>query len=197
MKNKAQNWIVGIDEVGRGPIAGPICIGLVVMREKNHKLLKGIKDSKKLSLKSREDWFKKIKELKKDGLLDFSYSMISSHVIDKKGIVFAINLAIARITNTMIYHSVSNVKILLDGGLKAPERYKNQETIIKGDEKIAVISAASVVAKVTRDKLMIAFARKYPEYGFERHKGYGTKEHYKKIKKYGSTELHRGSFLKE
>ena len=86
-------------------------------------------------------------------------------------------------------------KIYLDGGLKAPKKYINQKTVIKGDEKIPIIAAASIVAKVTRDGKMRKFAEKYPKYGFEKHKGYGTKEHFSRIKKFGLSPEHRRSFL--
>lgn len=88
-------------------------------------------------------------------------------------------------------------RVLLDGGLRAPVHYTNQQTIIKGDEKELVIALASIVAKVTRDKRMVALAKKFPAYGFEKHKGYGTRAHYEAIKKHGITPHHRKSFLKE
>jgi ribonuclease HII len=186
--------VAGIDEVGRGPIAGPVCVGMVMMKKKDSILLKGIKDSKKLSEKKREEWFLKIKKFKKEGKLDFTYKMIAPGMIDEIGINPAINLAICRACKGLAFAS-SAMKVLLDGGLRAPAEFKNQKTIIKGDEKIHVISAASVVAKVMRDRLMVRLARKHPEYGFERHKGYGTKEHYKNIEKYGLISEHRKSYL--
>jgi len=171
-----------------------------------------------LSQKGREEWFKKIKVWKKEGKLDFSYAMIAPSVIDKIGInpaiQKAINVVTTKIISTAIYRSTYKInsrvnsrvaseqdsillilEVLLDGGLKAQKEFKNQKTIIKGDEKIAVISAASIVAKVMRDRLMVKLSKKYPKYGFKKHKGYGTTEHYKNIEKYGLIRTHRKSFL--
>ncbi len=203
MKNcvaKKQKFIVGIDEVGRGPLAGPVAVGAVainsaVYNSRLKKEFKGIRDSKKLSEKKREEWFKKIKLAQMCGDIKFSVSFTTPTIIDKKGIVFSIQSALDK--------SLSNLKvkpeyaqIFLDGGLKAPKEYKNQKTIIHGDDLVQIISIASVVAKVTRDRLMVRFAKKFPQYGFERHKGYGTKAHYLAIKKHGITKIHRRSFLK-
>lgn len=197
---KKHKWIVGVDEVGRGPLAGPVAVGAVAINSAIYGLrlkkeFKGIRDSKKLSEKKREEWFKKIKLAQKEGEIKFSVSFVSSSIIDKKGIVFSIQTALNK--------SLSNLKvkpeqahIFLDGGLKAGKEYKNQKTIIHGDDLIQIISIASVVAKVTRDKLMVRYAKKFPRYGFQTHKGYGTKAHYFAIKKYGTTKIHRQSFLK-
>mgnify|MGYP001992199029 FL=1 len=192
ISDMAIRFTAGIDEAGRGPIAGPVCVGMVVMRKGNEKFLKGIKDSKKLSEKKREEWFEKIKQLKKEGKLDFCYKMVSNKIIDKKGIVFSVQLGIEKNLDGV----KSSTKILLDGSLKAPAKFKSQKTIIGGDNKVKVISAASVVAKVMRDKRMKLLAKKYPRYGLEKHKGYGTKEHYKKIKKFGLSRVHRKSYIK-
>lgn len=185
--------IVGIDEAGRGPIAGPLSVAMVRINPKERKLLKGIRDSKKLSQKRREEWFKRIQALKKEGRLDFKQTFISSKEIDKKGLTWAINKGIKRVLSKV--HS--NTSIFLDGGIKAPIRFRRQKTIIGGDNLIDVISTASIVAKVLRDKEMVKLSKKYPEYNFEKHKGYGTNEHYRAIKKYGLTKIHRESFLKK
>lgn len=197
---KKPKYIIGIDEVGRGPLAGPVAVGAVainsdVYNSRLKKEFKGIRDSKKLSEKKRGEWFKKIKLAQMRGDIKFSVSFTAPTIIDKKGIVFSIQSALDK--------SLSNLKvkpeyaqIFLDGGLKAPKEYKNQKTIIHGDDLVQIISIASVVAKVTRDRLMVRFAKKFPQYGFERHKGYGTKAHYLAIKKYGITKIHRRSFLR-
>lgn len=199
MKKTEQQYLIGIDEVGRGPLAGPVAVGAVCIyiehQNKVKKFFPIIKDSKKLTQKKREEWDKKIREAEKLGYLSFAVTFVSPGVIDKKGLSFAIRTALEK-SLSAIGHDVKNAKVLLDGGLRAPAQYVNQETIIKGDEKELVIALASIVAKVARDTRMIALSKKLPEYGFERHKGYGTREHYKAIKKNGITKHHRKSFLK-
>jgi ribonuclease HII len=191
--------IVGVDEAGRGPIAGPVSTGVCVVLG-GFRIPKSVsdvplRDSKKLSKHGREIWFAKIKEWQKEGKLYFQVSLISENVIDKKGIVFAINTGISRAFLKLKIKK--DAEIFLDGGLRVPGEFKKQKTIIKGDEKIAVISLASICAKVTRDLYMEKLSKKYPEYGFEIHKGYGTRAHYASIKKYGKSKVHRKSFLKK
>lgn len=188
--------ILGIDEAGRGPLAGPVSVGVVsIPANFNKKFFKDIKDSKQLSEDERELWFSLVKEAKKRGELDFKVSLISEKVIDKHGISYAIRLGIKRCLLGL--GVTSQDQIFLDGSLKAPENFKHQKTVIKGDEKIPVISLASVCAKVVRDRKMVRLAKKFPEYGFEVHKGYGTRNHMNALKKLGMTELHRKSFLKK
>src|SRR3989344_1041857 len=194
-------YIVGIDEVGRGPLAGPVAVGVLIQKQRPRLYNKGealislgkIRDSKKLSAKQREGWFEIICAERQRGALDFSVSFVSHIMIDKRGLAWALRTATARALMRLAIPTDS--AIFLDGGLRAPEIFKNQKTIIKGDEKIPVIALASIVAKVTRDHLMIRMAEKYPQYGFERHKGYGTKEHFATIKKHGLCPIHRRSFL--
>lgn len=196
--------VVGIDEVGRGPIAGPVavcalclCPGFNV--KEFHPLVrlrtKRLRDSKKLSHLQRLKWLEKIEEEKKKGNIIYQVCMESNKVIDKKGIVFAINNSLRKCLKK-INKNPKDCQVLLDGGLHAPAKYKNQQTIIKGDEKELAIALASIVAKVTRDNLMVKLARKYPNYGLEKHKGYGTRDHYIAINKYGISALHRKSFLR-
>ena len=187
---------IGIDEVGRGPIAGPVAVGAFVFLDKKAaQFFKGVKESKQLTEQKRELWFTKILEGQKKGLIDFSVVFQSEKIIDAKGITFAIKTALRKSLEAMGLEP-SNCLVLLDGGLKAPEGYKNQKTIIKGDVKEQVIALASICAKVLRDRKMREWAKKHPYYGFDVHKGYGTKKHYEAIKKYGQTALHRKSFLK-
>lgn len=188
-------YIVGIDEAGRGPLAGPVAVGVTKFKSNfNKKLLRGIRDSKKLSEKNREIWFNTANEMKTRGEVEFAVSLVSEKIIDKHGIVYAINLGIKR---GLIKLSVPiNSKVFLDGGIKVPEKFHNQKTIIKGDEKIPVISLASICAKVTRDRYMVNLSKKYPKYNFHIHKGYGTLMHRKLIKKHGPSLVHRKSFLK-
>ena len=188
-------YIVGIDEAGRGPLAGPVSVGTIMIKDGlNQRFLKGIKDSKKLSEKKREEWLKKINEVGLQKDLNFTVALISEKIIDKYGIAYAIRLGIKK---CLIKLKVpKNSKIFLDGGIKAPENFPHQTTIIQGDEKIPIISLASICAKVTRDRYMIKLSKKYPQYNFHIHKGYGTLMHRKLIKKHGSSLVHRKSFLK-
>jgi ribonuclease HII len=188
--------IVGIDEVGRGPLAGPVSLcACKVAGDFDMARLKGIKDSKKLSSLQRNQWVTCVTQLKSEGLLDFAYSAISAQEIDKIGIAPAIRKAVATCLKALNLDPKST-HIFLDGSLYAPKEFLIQETIIKGDEKVPIISAASIIAKVTRDKFMEEMGEKYPNYGFEKHKGYGTEAHIKAIKKEGMTPIHRRTFLK-
>jgi len=200
-----KRYVVGIDEVGRGPLAGPVAVAAVAMRElqisnQDLRFFKGIRDSKKLSAKKRTEWFLKIK---KNQNLKYAVSFVSPAVIDKKGISFALRLAVRRCLEKLnkncklraaAYNlKTNNYKLLLDGSLFAPPEYK-QKTIIKGDEKVSIIAAASIIAKVTRDRRMVSLSKKFPDYSFEIHKGYGTRLHCELIKKHGLSEIHRQSF---
>ncbi len=188
--------IVGIDEAGRGPLAGPVAVGGVRVGESfNKKFWKGIKDSKQLTEEDRELWFALAQEGKKKGDLDFAVSLISEKIIDRHGIAYAIRLGIKRVLKGMKI-SLDDSQIFLDGGIKAPAEFVHQLTVVKGDEKIPIISLASICAKVVRDRRMVKIAKKYPEYKFAEHKGYGTLAHREAIRKHGPTDIHRKSFLK-
>lgn len=193
-----ETYLVGIDEAGRGPIAGPLAMGamLVKLKTKNSKLkiFKGIKDSKKLSENGRNEWYRKIRVLQKEGILDYRVSFVNEKIIDKKGLTYSLKLAVSNCLKKLQIKPES--RVLLDGSLYAPPKYKNQKTIIRGDEKEPVISAASIVAKVIRDGQMKRLSKKYLGYGFEKNKGYGTKAHYRALKKLGPSKIHRKSFLK-
>lgn len=189
-------YIVGIDEVGRGPIAGPVAVCAFVCKSDffgSTLIDTPLRDSKKLSKIQREKWFEFLKTEKEKGNCDFAVSMVSAEWIDKVGIVRSIQKALN--TSLEKLNSQKDIKIFLDGGLKAPEEYINQETIIKGDELHPVISCASIIAKVARDNVMIKYSKEYKEYGFENHVGYGTKAHYKAIKDNGLTSIHRKTFV--
>lgn len=189
------SYVIGIDEAGRGPLAGPVAVGAVsIPTDFNKNFFKSIKDSKKLSSLERELWFDLALEARKKGVLNFAVSLVSEKVIDRKGITYAIKLGIKRsLTALSVSH---DSQVFLDGGIRAPREFKHQLTVIRGDEKIPVVSLASIVAKVTRDRKMVKLSKKFPEFDFQIHKGYGTKLHRKAIKKYGPTESHRQSFLK-
>lgn len=157
-----------------------------------------LRDSKKLSEKQREVWLKKILVLKKEGKCDFALTYVSAQAIDKIGISKAIKKALENSLQKLVdVHALhGRTRILLDGGLKAPFSFTNQKTIIKGDEKEQAIALASIVAKVSRDRLMVRMAKKHSSYGFEFHKGYGTSLHYKKLKIHGMSPIHRRTYLK-
>ena len=184
-------FIVGIDEAGRGPLAGPVCVGAVGVKIKskksNLKNLEGIKDSKKLSAKKREEWFKILQENKE---FECHHVFVSHEAIDKFGIRKAVIFGVEKVLEKF---SRKPDLVLMDGSLYAPEKYK-QETIIKGDEKVPLISAGSIIAKVSRDRVMLNMHKKYPEYCFNEHKGYGTKKHFEKIIKHGFCDIHRKTF---
>ncbi|MDO8522712.1 MAG: ribonuclease HII [bacterium] len=193
-----KKYLIGIDEVGRGPLAGPMMVGAIAIAGEPPaaQFLEGIKDSKKLTKLQREKWSKKIwAEKEKAGNINIAIVSISPAVIDKFGISPSLKLAVAKCLKILVGQD-DEYQIMLDGSLYAPEKYKNQQTIIKGDEKIPIISAASVVAKVYRDNLMQKLHKKYPEYGFDAHKGYGTAAHIAAIKKHGLSTLHRRSFCR-
>ena len=188
---KGIEYIVGIDEAGRGALAGPVAVGAVKMRVEYFPLwLKAIKDSKKLSPKQRVAWLTK---LESDAHIESAYALIGNNHIDTKGIVSAVSLGIARVLKMVSADPASSV-ILLDGGIHAPKEYTLQETIIKGDEKVACIALASITAKVHRDAYMVKLGNKLPQYQFARHKGYGTKLHQQMIKKHGLSNQHRVTF---
>lgn len=193
--------IVGIDEVGRGPLAGPVTVCAVACSENTYKILiknknlpKTGKDSKKLKKEEREKYSKILINLQKEGKIKFKIVHISNKIIDSKGISFSIKKALGKCL-VGIKVVPTNSKILLDGGLKAPREFKNQKTIIKGDEKEKIISWASILAKVSRDRLMTKAGSVYSQYGFEIHKGYGTKRHIEMIKKHSLSVIHRETFI--
>ena len=192
--------IVGVDEVGRGPLAGPVSVCVVSCDAEiyknlisNRQLPASGKDSKKLSVGERERYFKILRLLSHEGKISYSINHISNKTIDFRGLSFAIKKAIA-LSVKKLKLNPKNCEVLLDGGLKVSKEFKNQKTIIKGDEREKIIAWASILAKVSRDNLMYKAHKKYPNYGFEMHKGYGTKLHKKTILKYGLSPFHRRSF---
>ena len=188
-------FTLGVDEAGRGPLAGPVSVGVVMVPEGFDvaREFPGVNDSKKLSEKKREEIYEMLVARVAHGDARFAVEFESAEIIDREGIVIAVNRALTRGVNKLS-PDASLVHILLDGSLKAPSEY-SQETIIHGDALVPIISLASIAAKVERDHLMVALAREYPEYGFEKHKGYGTKAHYEALLKYGLSAIHRPSFI--
>lgn len=199
-----KKYIIGIDEVGRGPVAGPVAVGVVAYEISSENFLREkmpeVRDSKKMTEKKREKIVEIISVLKKEKKVFAKVSFVSAKDIDKIGVVpsiqKAMNSGMKNILNEIeVEKDFSNIILKLDGGLKYDEKIKNQETIIKGDDKEFSIALASIVAKVLRDNKMVELAKKYPDYFLEKHKGYGTKLHMEIIKKKGLSEIHRKTFL--
>lgn len=179
--------ICGIDEAGRGPLAGPVYAAAVIL-PKGH-IIEGVNDSKKLSEKKREQLFDKIL----DECVSYGIGIADEKEIDEINILQATFLAMRRAVDNL---SVKPDIALIDGN-KKPGLDIEQWDIVKGDSKSASISAASILAKVSRDRYMLEMAERYPQYQFEKHKGYGTKLHYEMLEKYGISPIHRKTFLKK
>ena len=187
-KEKGYKCICGVDEAGRGPLAGPVCAAAVILPENCE--IEGLNDSKKLSEKKREMLFDVICEK----AVSYSIAFGSIDEIEKFNILEATFIAMNRAIDGL---DITADFALIDGN-RVPKNIKIPcETVVKGDFKSASIAAASILAKVTRDRLMEEYDEKYPEYNFKKHKGYGTKEHTELILKYGVSEVHRPSFLKK
>lgn len=180
--------VCGVDEAGRGPLAGPVYAAAVIL-PKGH-IVEGVNDSKKLSEKKRELLFDKII----DECVCYSIGTASEKEIDEINILQATYLAMKRAVDGL---EIVPQLALIDGNRIPPLTSTDARAIVKGDAKSASIACASILAKVSRDRYMLKMAKKYPEYQFEKHKGYGTKLHYEMIEKYGICEIHRKSFLKK
>ncbi len=191
---KSRRIIIGVDEAGRGPLAGPVVSGAVIINEK----IDGVKDSKSLSQKQREALFDVIREKS----VAFGVGIASSSEIDEINILNAALLSMKRaidalfrnLENKGIQVQGDDILVLVDGNRRIKGLKFQQETVVKGDSKVYEISAASVIAKVVRDRMMCVFDKRYPQYNFCKHKGYPTKEHRMLIAKFGPCPLHRKSF---
>lgn len=183
-QNRGKKFIAGIDEVGRGCLAGPVCTACVILPLDD--LIEGVDDSKKLSPKRREELAEKIKQK----AVCYSVTMVDEKTIDKINILNATMLCMKRSIESM---KIAPDVVLVDAISKLDV---NAEIvgIIKGDSLSYLVGAASILAKVERDNFMTKLAAKYPEYGFEKNKGYGTKQHIEALKKFGRTDCHRISF---
>lgn len=179
--------ICGVDEAGRGPLAGPVCAAAVIL-PRNIEIV-GLNDSKKLSEKSREKLYDEICEK----AMSFGIAFASVEEIEELNILNAAMLAM----NRAIAQLEPQPELALIDGNRSSAIEINSRCVIKGDAKCADIAASSILAKVTRDRYMLEMAEKYPEYHFERHKGYGTKLHYEALREYGPCEIHRPSFLRK
>ena len=176
----------GVDEAGRGPLAGPVCCAACILPEDVR--IDGLNDSKKISEKKREALFDEIRAK----ALCFNIVFVDSETIDRINILAATMLGMKQAVEGL----VSVPAFAAIDGNKVPDLSIPAESFVKGDARSASIAAASVLAKVSRDRLMREYAEKYPQYGFEKHKGYGTKQHYEAIEKYGVLPIHRRTFLK-
>ncbi|OGG50855.1 hypothetical protein A2763_00770 [Candidatus Kaiserbacteria bacterium RIFCSPHIGHO2_01_FULL_54_36] len=186
-------YLIGIDEAGRGPLAGPVAVGAVMVpQDFSFNILTGIRDSKQLTMLQREEWYERLRALRREGALNFAVAFSSAATIDRHGIVPSIYRALCRALEKLEATDVCEIR--LDGGLRAPGRFNLQKTIIRGDESEPVISLASIAAKVMRDRLMVRLASRFPAYAFDSHKGYGTTQHRETIAQFGLSEVHRASF---
>lgn len=189
-------FLVGIDEAGRGPIAGPVAVGVVMVAHDFDvaKEFPGVGDSKKLSEKKREEIYGMLETRAAEGRVCFRVEFESAEYIDAQGIAPAVSNALSKGLSSLS-PDPTQVHVQLDGALHAPSQF-SQETIIHGDALVPLISLASIAAKVERDRLMVALSEKYPAYGFEKHKGYGTRAHYEMIVQHGLCPIHRRTFLR-
>lgn len=185
--NRGTRLICGVDEAGRGPLAGPVCAAAVILPP--HIELPGLNDSKKLTDKRRRELFPLIQEV----AVAYGIGFASQEEIDEINILQATYLAMDRAIAQL---PVSPEQLLIDGN-RAKDFGIPTQTVVKGDSLSASIAAASVLAKVARDDWMLEAAREYPQYGFEIHKGYGTKAHYEALTAYGLCPIHRRTFLKK
>ncbi len=185
--SQGKNLICGVDEAGRGPLAGPVCAAAVIMPE--GLIIEGVNDSKKLTLKKREKLF----DIIKNEAVCYSVAFASASEIDEINILNATHLAMNRAVEGL---EKAPEVVLVDGN-SLPKWYYNSEAIVKGDAVCHSIACASILAKVSRDRLMLLEAEKYPQYSFEKHKGYGTKVHVQALKEYGPCPIHRKTFLKK
>lgn len=179
--------ICGVDEAGRGPLAGPVCAAAVILPD--HLEIPGLTDSKKLTDKKRRELFPIIKEQ----AIAYGIGLASHEEIDEINILQATFLAMQRALEAL---SVRPELALIDGN-RAKDFGLPVKTVVKGDSLSANIAAASILAKVTRDDMMLEYAKEYPQYGFEIHKGYGTRAHYEALRANGASPIHRRTFLRK
>lgn len=209
-RKRPVRWVIGIDEVGRGALAGPVTVAAALLAVDTHGRVRhapyrALKDSKKLAPAERERW---AKDLRKNMHVGLAIARVYPRAIDRMNVSAAANLAALR-----AYERIMKMKrmgardaaVFLDGGLYLGGRRRQETlekqgkiaiaTIIKGDERIPAVAAASIVAKVSRDRFMTRLARRYPKYGFDVHKGYGTAAHRRAIAEHGRTAAHRLTFI--
>jgi len=183
--DKGLQFVSGIDEAGRGPLAGPVVAAAVILPKDI--FIDGVNDSKKLTEKKRSVLFEEIKQK----AFSYGIGIVDSKIIDEINILQATFLAMRKALEQL---SVKPNLVLVDGNHTIPNLQNKQQAIVSGDAKSACIACASILAKVTRDNMMLEYAKQYPQYNFEKHKGYGTKAHLEAISKYGPCPIHRMSF---
>lgn len=217
-----RSFVLGIDEAGRGALAGPVCAGAVAVSAKLYdspealSMLSALNDSKQISHEARESLFSELEKLKKAQMLDFEAGFADVSEIESQNILVATQIAMARAAEavnlrqnlnlrragaaaTLFGESrldVAKAQVLIDGKEMKKFPYSHK-AVVKGDAQSLAIAAASIVAKVSRDRLMDKLAEKYPRFGFEHHKGYGTAAHMQALVLFGTTPEHRKSFLKK
>lgn len=182
--DEGYEYICGVDEAGRGPLCGPVVAAAVILPK--HGCIEGVNDSKKISEKKREKLYDDIM----NGAIAVGIGISDVDVIEKVNILNATKIAMKKAIESL---SIKPDYVLIDGNQKIDIDIL-QETVVSGDAKSESIASASIIAKVTRDRMLRKFDEMYPEYGFAKHKGYGTKAHIEAIKKYGLTPIHRKSF---
>ena len=185
MWRKGYKCVVGLDEAGRGPLAGPVVAAAVAVLGYKKIKIKNINDSKKLSEKQRESVYK---ILTNHPQIQWGIGIVLEKMIDKINILQA--------TKTAMKKAIKKMQpdfLLLDGNFKIKSEIP-QKSVIKGDQKVMSIAMASIIAKVTRDRLMQKYHKKYPRYGFDKHKGYPTKAHFANLQKFGPCKIHRKTF---
>lgn len=185
--NDSVQILCGVDEAGRGPLAGPVCAAAVILPKET--VIEGLNDSKKLSEKKREQLYDVICET----AVSYAISFATVAEIEELNILHATQLAMIRAINEL--DPVPDLA-LIDGNQAGDIKFPH-ETVIKGDASCVSIAAASILAKVTRDRFMVEMSEQYPNYHFEKHKGYGTKDHYNALREFGPCPIHRPSFLKK
>ncbi len=180
-------YIAGVDESGRGPLAGPVVAAAVIFKPYFH--IEGVDDSKKLSAKQREEFY----DLIVDQAVTYGIGIVDTEDINRLNIRQATFLAMRKALGSL---SVNPQYLLIDGD-ELPDKLYPQEALISGDSRSFTIAAASILAKVSRDRLMVGYHQDYPNYGFDRHKGYGTAFHREMLKKHGPCPLHRKVFIRK
>lgn len=185
--NKGYNLVCGVDEAGRGPLCGPVVAAAVILPKDTY--IEGVNDSKKLSEKKREKLYEDIQNT----AIAVGVGISDVNVIENVNILNATKLAMVQAINNL---QITPDYVIVDGNQKIDITIP-LDTVIKGDAKSESIACASIIAKVTRDRILLKYDKVYPEYGFSKHKGYGTKLHIEAIKKYGITPIHRPSFCQK
>lgn len=199
IRSHAASCTIGIDEVGRGPLAGPVVVVAAAIKSgfrRIHRALGALRDSKRLTPRAREKWFS---HFISHPCIAYATAKVFPKTVDRINITRAANLAAWRACARLVAKSGASKAVYLDGGLYLKNKFASAalgaRTVICGDERIPAIAVASIIAKVIRDRFMVRLAKKYPQYGFEIHKGYGTRMHKKRLARHGPSPAHRLTFV--